>query len=246
MSFRLNHGPITLAAKAVWFGCLVLFAVALVPLVPLLGRRTIDVVRWWHGLALRALGVRLTVAGNAPSQPVVIVANHCSWLDIIVLGHVFRASFISKEEVIRWPVVGRLARVAGTLFLPRGAGQTQAIGDKIRDTLADNRSVVLFAEGTTTRTPAPKRFYARLFAPAIDEQFNVLPVAVRYSDAHTSAHEHQSRVPWVNTPLWPNFVGLFKLKTLTAEVRVCDTIRPADYDRRGLAEASRQAIVDRQ
>lgn len=246
MSFRLNHGPIALAAKSLRFATLVLFALSMVPLVPIFGRRTADVARWWHGLALRALGVSLRIDGTLPAQPVVIVANHCSWLDIVVLGHVFRASFVSKAEVQRWPIVGWLARAVGTLFLPRGAGQTREIGEAIRQTLADNRSVVLFPEGTTARTPIPERFHARLFATAVDEGFDVLPVAVRYSDEHTPPEQHQALVPWVNADLWPNFVGLFKLRRVTAEIRICETIRPAGFDRRGLAEASRQAIVERQ
>ncbi len=239
----LYHGPIALTARGVWFAVLVLFALAMVPLVPVFGKRTPDVVRWWHGLALKALGVGLTVEGQQPIRPVVIVANHCSWLDIMVLGHVFRASFISKAEVERWPIVGRLARAAGTLFLPRGAGQTQAMGEQIRATLADNRSVVLFPEATTARSPMPPRFHARLFAPAVDEGFDVLPVALRYTDPRTPADQHQALVPWVNAPLWPNFVGLFKLKSVTAQVQICEPISAIGHDRRGLAEASRQAIV---
>ncbi|NNC23600.1 1-acyl-sn-glycerol-3-phosphate acyltransferase [Salinisphaera sp. USBA-960] len=246
MSFHLNHGPIALTIRAIWFTALVLFALALVPLVPIFGQRTADVARWWFGLALRALGVSLAVNGDIPAKPTVIVANHCSWLDILVLGHVFRASFISKEEVKRWPVAGRLARATGTLFLPRGAGQTQAIGEQIRATLAENRSVVLFPEATTARSPVPARFHARLFAAAIDEGFDVLPVAVRYTDDHTPADQHLAPVPWVDMPLWPNFVAVFRLKALRARVQICDTVTSMGLDRRGLAEASRQAIVYQQ
>lgn len=243
-----RHGRAAVALKALRFAGLVLLATVLLPTVPLLGsRRAHRIVRWWHGRALRVLGVQLTIDGKAPAQPMLIVANHCSWLDIIVLGHAFDAAFVSKAEIDGWPLVGRFARAAGTLFLARGAGQTGETTRRILAVLDSGRSVLFFPEGTTTVSPMPQRFHARLFAAAIEGGYPVLPVGLHYRDESTPADRHHTTIPWVDgAPLWPNFRNLFRLRRVEAALRPCEPIDPHGRDRRALAAASEQAISRRQ
>ena len=84
-----------------------------------------DVVRWWHARLCRALGLRIEVRGAlVPSA--LLVANHVSWLDIPVLGSLGRIDFLAKTEVGGWPLIGWMARVAGTLFIARGGNQAMS------------------------------------------------------------------------------------------------------------------------
>ena len=113
-------GRLSLCVKAARLIGHVLLGLVLMPSVPLIGKRSWALVRWWHGRMLRVLNVKLEVEGEPVAGPALIVANHSSWLDIIVLGHVFNASFVSKAEIGAWPMIGAFARAAGTL----GNGET--------------------------------------------------------------------------------------------------------------------------
>src|SRR5699024_6971201 len=236
-------GPVRLVLKSMRLAWLILVSIVLIPIAPLLGKqRAPALVRWWYGCVLRLFNVDVRIHGEIPDTPALIATNHSSWLDILVLGHVFDSVFISKAEVARWPIIGIYARAVGTLFLARGAHKTNETRARIRTTFAHGHSVVLFAEGTTSRTPQPQRFHARLFAAAIDGAHPVLPVAVRYSDANTPPAEHHPLVPWVNAPLLPNFCDVFRLPRLQADVVICPLIDSDGHNRRSIANASREAI----
>lgn len=237
-----NISPLRLVLRAARFAWLVLISVLLIPFVPLMGRRAPAVVRWWYRRMLHMLDVEVCVHGEVPQQAALIVTNHSTWMDIFVLGHVFDTVFISKAEVGQWPIVGVYARTVGTLFLARGAHRTEDTRQQIRSTFEHNRSVVLFPEGTTSRTPVPTRFHARLFSAALDGSHPVLPVALRYSDADTPPGAHHPSVPWVDAPVLANFRQVFRLRGLRVDVAICPLIESEGHDRRSLARASLEAI----
>lgn len=103
----------------------------------------------YHRLLVRALGARIEVVGAPFAPNALIVANHISWTDIIMLGAATPATFVAKAEVRGWPFLGALARLNPTLFVERD--RPRAIKSQIetlRMRLAHGR-VVLFPEGTT-------------------------------------------------------------------------------------------------
>ncbi len=73
----------------------------------------------WQRVARRMIGLRVTVVGTPAKPPLLIAANHVSWLDITTLGSVLPVSFIAKAEVAGWPVLGTLARLQRTVFIDR-------------------------------------------------------------------------------------------------------------------------------
>lgn len=238
-------GPLRLLLKSLRLAYLTLVSVVLIPIVPVLGkRRAPALVRWWYGCVLRVFNVHVRMHGRVPDTPMLVVTNHSTWLDILVLGHAFDCVFISKAEVARWPIVGVYARAVGTLFLHRGAHKTDALRQQVQTTFDGNRSVILFPEGTTRRPLQPQRFHARLFSAAIDGAHPVLPVALRYSDAATPADSHHPLVPWVNTPLLSNLAHVFRLPSLRVDVHVQSPIDSSGHSRRSLATASHGAICD--
>lgn len=239
-------GRVALCLKALHFLAFFLLGIILMPAVALLKKRGKYIIHWWLGHILTALDIQVDMDGEAPNRPMLVVSTHCSWLDILVLGWVFNAAFVSKAEVSKWPIVSWFARTGGTVFLSRGSGRTGETSAAIREVLDSGRSVLFFPEGTTTPDPNPQHFHARLFAAAIDGDYPVLPINLRYCDEHTPSDQHHPLAPWVETPLWPHFKGLFKLRKLHAQVRVCAPIDPKSYDRRSLAEAARKAVAHRQ
>ena len=107
------------------------------------------VVRWWLAVCARLIGLRIRTVGRAAVAHGCFVANHVSWLDIVVVGSLHHVRFLSKSEIADWPFIGYLARGAGTLFIRRGSGARGAF-DEIRRLLQSNESVALFPEGTTS------------------------------------------------------------------------------------------------
>jgi lyso-ornithine lipid O-acyltransferase len=105
----------------------------------------------FHRCVLAIIGVRVDIRGaEAGKRPLLIVANHVSWLDIIVLGAVAPLSFIAKSEVNGWPIIGLLARLQRTIFIERERRhKTGAAAQAIGARLKAGDAMLLFGEGTT-------------------------------------------------------------------------------------------------
>lgn len=137
---------------------------------------------WWLGKLVRILRLDVRVFGTPSPQGALYVSNHVSWLDIPVLGSISSVSFLSKAEVADWPLIGRLATVAGTLYIRRGQGEVRQRARQIGKYIDTGRSVLVFPEGTTTDGVDVRAFHAPLFA-AVNGGHPVQPVAIRYRGA---------------------------------------------------------------
>lgn len=124
------------------------------------------------------MGLRVEVRGHAFTRGALIVANHISWTDILVLGARTPTAFVSREDVRRWPLFGLLARLNGTVFVDRSArGSLTGQIDAIR-TACDRGRVTLFPEGTTGNGVGTLPFRSALFGAADDRA--VQPVSIVY------------------------------------------------------------------
>ncbi|MEJ1967917.1 MAG: lysophospholipid acyltransferase family protein [Rhizomicrobium sp.] len=105
----------------------------------------------YHRFMARLFGIGITVIGKPPKdEGVLIVANHTSWLDIIIFSAIGEVSFIAKSEVATWPLFSTLARLQRTVFVERTRRQaTGDARDQIRDRLLAGDTLVLFPEGTS-------------------------------------------------------------------------------------------------
>lgn len=141
--------------------------------------------RLWCRACCRVLGVRLRGAGYALAPgPVLVVANHVSWLDIVCLAASAPVTFLSKSEVRRWPVVGRVATALGTVYIDRGRERAaDRARTAIAGALAAGQRVVLFPEGTTSPGDGVRPFRPRLYQAALDAGAPVQPVTLCYRDA---------------------------------------------------------------
>ncbi len=145
---------------------------------PRLTRRRIQL---WHRKALHNFGIERVLVGQVPEGPCLIVSNHLSWIDILMIGSVLDVRFLSKAEVAKWPIVGRLATGAGTLYVNRGDRRSADLAlDAIADALAQGDRVVVFPEGTSTRGPMPIKFRSRLIEAARRAGVPVVPMALSY------------------------------------------------------------------
>ncbi|WP_417248889.1 lysophospholipid acyltransferase family protein [Celeribacter sp.] len=134
--------------------------------------------------ALRLLGLRLTVTGTPMRQHGVVVANHSSWLDILVLNAEQRVFFVSKAEVANWPGVGAMAKAAGTVFITRDRSHAAEQKAIFENRLKLGHKLLFFPEGTSTDSlrvlPFKPTLFAALFDPQLRHECWVQPVTVRY------------------------------------------------------------------
>src|SRR5436309_10760031 len=108
-------------------------------------------VQVWAGQMLRIVGIELEVRGSAPAWgPVLLVANHISWLDILVMHAARHCRFVSKSEIERWPLVGTLASGAGTLYVERESRRhAMRVVHRMAGSLRAGEVLAVFPEGTT-------------------------------------------------------------------------------------------------
>ncbi len=203
------------------------------------------VTRWWQGRLCRVLGLQIKVVGEPAAPPVMVAANHVSWLDIPVLGGALPVHFLSKSEVRTWPLVGWMATMAGTIYIERGAHGSKGVSGSMIERLQAGRSVVFFPEGTTTDGTSVRRFLPRLFSAAVEADAAVQPVAIRYLH-HDGPHPC---APFIdNEMIGTHLIKVLGERLIEVELTFCPPIRGAT-ERRRIAELSRQAIsgiVDRQ
>jgi 1-acyl-sn-glycerol-3-phosphate acyltransferase len=161
-----------------------------------LGRRD-PVIARWSALLIACCGVRWQARSGegeclqqASPRRALIVCNHVSWLDIfVVLAH-RPAHFVAKIEIATWPLIGRLVRGAGTLFIERGRRHAvHQLNDRIESMLNAGRAVAVFPEGTTSDGRRLLPFHANLLEPALRCEVPVLPLGLRYLDEDGSPSE---------------------------------------------------------
>lgn len=130
------------------------------------------------------LGLRRAVEGRPMPHPGAFVANHGSWLDILVLNASMRLYFVAKDDVARWPGIGWLARGTGTLFIRRNRAEAAAQTRIFEDRLRDGHRLLFFPEGTSTDGRRVLPFKSTLFAAfqseRLREHVHIQPVSVIY------------------------------------------------------------------
>lgn len=116
----------------------------------------------------KVFNLEIQVHGVIPREPALWVSNHVSWLDIAVLGSGARVFFLAKAEIEKWPILGKLAKGGGTLFIKRGSGDSIKIKEQITAFLKRDIPVLFFPEATTSDGTKIKKIYGRILAAAID------------------------------------------------------------------------------
>jgi 1-acyl-sn-glycerol-3-phosphate acyltransferase len=146
-----------------------------------------DRVQAWAAGLLPVVGIRLEVHGAPVDRgPVLMVANHLSWLDITVLHAGRHCRFVSKAEVHHWPIIGRLASGAGTLFIERESRRDALrVVHHMAEALRAGDVLAVFPEGTTSDGQDVLPFHANLLQAAITADAPVQPVALDYLEAAT-------------------------------------------------------------
>jgi len=194
----------------------------------------------WVG---RSAGMRPHIVGKPLGDHVLFLANHLSWLDIVLIAGATGAAFVSKEEVARWPVIGWLARLNHSVFVARSERRAvQGQADALRNALQGRRPVALFPEGTTSDGSGVFPFRASLIAalyPPVPG-LKVQPIAIDYGAATRD-------LAWVDgeSVLANARRVLSRPRPTPVALHFLPPLDPAAFPgRKALAEAARAQIVE--
>jgi 1-acyl-sn-glycerol-3-phosphate acyltransferase len=231
--------------RAVALGFEIIRCISSFWLLRLKGPRTLERRAYWIQLCarriLKSLGIAYTVEGN-PAVRGLVVANHLSYLDIVVISAAKPCFFVAKVEIGGWPFFGRAARSGGTIFVDRGSLESaQSVARQMAERLMYTNSVpvLLFPEGTSTDGSEVLRFHSRLIDPATSLGVPITPAAIRYA-IHDGTPERE--LCWYGDETFVNHIWkVLGVSGFEAELQFGE---PRVYtDRRVAADTTHDQIV---
>jgi 1-acyl-sn-glycerol-3-phosphate acyltransferase len=157
-------------------------------------------------------GVEVRTSGSPPGSAAVLVANHLSYLDPLVVAAVTPCIAIAKGETDRWPLIGPGLRALGVLFLRRGDAYSGAVTlRRASRLLAAGASLLNFPEGTTSDGRLLGPFRRGVFGLGRIAGVPIVPTLIAYDDP---------RVPWFGSRAFlPHYWGLAR-RVVRVGVRV--------------------------
>ncbi|MEU9305406.1 1-acyl-sn-glycerol-3-phosphate acyltransferase [Streptomyces sp. NPDC048269] len=202
------------------------------------------VVRAWSAALVRAFGIRIAVHGSpGPGGGRLVVANHISWLDIPLVAAVLPCRMLAKSDIRAWPVLGRLAGRAGTLFIERDRIRAlPATVASVTEALLAGDRVTVFPEGSTWCGRAQGTFRRAAFQSALDARVLVQPIRLAYLRCDGETAGEPAFVG--DDPLTASLWRIARARGIRAEVTLLPRIPPGrSTDRRDLAAAAQTAIA---
>jgi 1-acyl-sn-glycerol-3-phosphate acyltransferase len=203
-----------------------------------------DIIERWCRDVLDILDVRVTVHGETPAgkvPSVLFVANHISWLDILLLNACQRVRFVAKEEVRAWPLIGWIAARTGTLFLKRTS--THHLARVMQSTAASLRRgdrIAFFPEGTTTDGSSVQTFHSGLFESAIRANALIWPIGISYRRLDGTLAADIAFVG--NQSLISSLLNVLSQPTTHARLSFSSPVDSSTGDRRRLTALCRIAV----
>ncbi len=203
-------------------------------------------------LALRYLGIRVTVEGRTrlrPSRAALLVCNHVSYLDVIVIASVLPTLFITSVEVRNTFFLGLMSQLGGSLFVERRSksGLLAEI-EQIADTITSGLPVVLFPEGTSSNGDGVLRFKAALFAVAEHSSLEIQPLCICYrriGNGPVSASNRDHLYYYGGIKFFPHVLGIPFLHSVDVVLEVLPPpLSTAALSRKQAADRCHAVISD--
>ena len=205
-------------------------------------------IQKWSQKTLGILGIEV-IHGTSPdarkssATPLLVVANHVSWVDALIIQSIQPSIFVAKSEVQKWPVVGNIATACGVISVHRGSpSSARRMVDAVSSALHHGYCVAGFPEGTSSEGTSVSLFHANIFEAAIHHQTLVQPLAIRYTQPHTGALCMKAA-----------FIGdigfvaslhqVITASGIHAKVHVGDMLSPHGHSRRTLAHLSHRSVA---
>jgi lyso-ornithine lipid O-acyltransferase len=190
-------------------------------------RRKTNAIKWLYGFCMWLLGIRVTLRGTLANGPSLVVANHCSYIDVLLLSCLGELFFTPKSEVKSWPLIGPLIARFNVLFVNRAPGRTKEIQQSLFTLLKSGGRICVFPEATTSDGRRMLPFKSSLFSLA--EQWDgakplpVQPVTIIYRRVDGKPIDDISwpKVAWYgDIDIVRHLLGFYTHRSVEAEVVV--------------------------
>ena len=196
-----------------------------------------------HWLKVFSSIMKLSVIreGELPKDGALLISNHISWLDIIVIGQYLPVYFVAKSDISSWPIIGYLSRQGGTIFIRRGNKKSiKATTEKMIWVLKQNSNIVAFPEGTTTSGNEVLSFHASLFQPALLTKSVIQPVVIQYD----GAAKHQA--PFIGEDDFVrHLIKMLCLDKVEVRLSFLPVIKSLGKDRHTVCAEAREKIYEK-
>lgn len=165
----------------------------------------------WRDLQQRYLNMEIETEGDIPEHGAIIMANHRSYLDVIMIPSLTPVVFVAKASVEKWPVIGMGGNAMQTIWVDRSDPDSRkATRKEIVRRLEDDLSVIIFPEGTTHLGPDLLEFKPGMFHSVAGTSLPIIPVAIEYENPN---------IAWVGQDTFiPHFLREFKIESIRAKV----------------------------
>jgi lyso-ornithine lipid O-acyltransferase len=199
---------------------------------------------WLHRVSRRILRIfklEPQVTGPIPSSGL-LVSNHLGYLDILVLMTITPAVFVARHDVRRWPVIGWLATLAGTLFIDRSRrSDVRRLTEEIQTVLNQGTLVILFPEGTSTNGQGVLPFKSSLLEPAVRQTHPITVGCIGY--ALDDGDVSEDICYWGDATFFPHMLNLLSKRAVRAFVRFA-RFEHSGADRKELAQQLRLEVLN--
>lgn len=211
------------------------------------------IVRLWYMFCVWISGIKVTVANkrSLSKKQKIILSNHTSYLDILVLGAAFDSFFVAKIDIAGWPIFGVLAKIGGTLFIsrqPRFIKQQLAL---LETHLNQGQSLLIFPEGTTNNGMKVETFKSSLLNAAFNAEKPpvIQPVSLVYTrmnGEYLETQEDYDKIAWYGDMLLaPHLWQVFRQRNIEAKITIHPAIRlTPDMDAKQVTALAQQKVVE--
>jgi 1-acyl-sn-glycerol-3-phosphate acyltransferase len=204
----------------------------------------------WHKGMCAIVRLKVEVRGTpVHNKQLIYISNHISYLDIPAVGSVVKASFIAKEDIAGWPVIGSLAKVQQTAFISRSSSKAKKVANALDVMLKQGKSLILFPEGTSSTGETVLPFKSSLFSLAQPKDLPpiaIQPFIIELIDADGKPLTKESRdyYAWyADMEFAPHIWIYLRTKGATVRLTFLDVITPtAGQDRKELCKIVEQQI----
>lgn len=198
----------------------------------------------WLRLVLFILGVRVRSSGEAADNPVLLVANHISWVDVLVISSQKPSLFVAKSDLRHWPIIGLLAKASGTIFVQRESKvELLRVNEQLSHFLQRGGAVSFFPEGTSTDGRGLNRFKSSLYESAFSACSNVQALALNYT------RERRAFAFIDDDSFLPHLLNLLTKPPATVELSFCKPlVAPHSMSRKEMAvftQGQIQQVLDK-
>ena len=197
---------------------------------------------WLQRIARRVARIfkmEMQAVGNLPARGL-LISNHLSYLDILLLSSLAPAVFVAKREVKSWPVMGLLAQLGGTVFINRQRRtHVGVVNDEIQVALDAGALVVVFPEGTSSDGQNVLPFKSPLLEPAAQQRHPLAVACIQYTLADGDAGMEVCY--WGEHSFFPHLLNLLSKRSVRATVRFAPVTNHSS-DRKELAQQLHAAV----